>query len=415
MRLQLPNLSHQSEPMHSLIFSGAEPASPKWLNRTSLAARNSEKDENWLQQTLFSHPELIPIREINPGASGFVPICRELTIPKAGGSVFLDIFGVTPEGKLVLVECKLWRNPQARREVVAQILEYAALVRQWSFGDLTARVKSRTKSEAANPIFEVVSSYHPELDEGRFVDAVDASLRTGDFVLIIAGDGIRSDIHAIADHLNQSSGLTSRIALVEFQLWENDRNDLVIVPSVPLRTEVVQHRIFVTDDGRPISFEMAANSDDETEAIVDPSRNASKSAEKAFWQAFIDQAEYDHPDQPKPRHGGHGWVRMAMPEPAGWMTAFRTKEGRGGLFIRFKGDEGEQAVAEIGAAKAQLEDDIGHQLNIETKNQHPYEAVVSINFAGPAGDDASFLAWLLRTSNAVSMTFRPFLSQLATN
>ena len=32
---------------------------------------------------------------------------------------------ITPDGNLVLVECKLWRNPQARREVLAQIIDYA--------------------------------------------------------------------------------------------------------------------------------------------------------------------------------------------------------------------------------------------------------------------------------------------------
>ena len=93
-------------------------------------------DEAWLQQLLFDHPELLPLEVIDPGAGPFIPVCRELAMPKAGGSVFLDLFGVTAAGRPVLVECKLWRNPQARREVVGQLLEYAALLKGWSYGDL---------------------------------------------------------------------------------------------------------------------------------------------------------------------------------------------------------------------------------------------------------------------------------------
>ena len=37
------------------------------------------------------------------GAEPFIPICRELTLSGAAGSVFLDIFGVTPAGRPVLI------------------------------------------------------------------------------------------------------------------------------------------------------------------------------------------------------------------------------------------------------------------------------------------------------------------------
>jgi hypothetical protein len=54
--------------------------------------------------------------------SGPVPICTELNTP-AGP---IGNFMVTPSGLPVLVECKLWRNPEARREVVSQIGELRA-------------------------------------------------------------------------------------------------------------------------------------------------------------------------------------------------------------------------------------------------------------------------------------------------
>jgi hypothetical protein len=44
---------------------------------------------------------------------------RELPLRHGGSSVYLDLLGVSPTGRLVLIECKRWRNPEARREVVA--------------------------------------------------------------------------------------------------------------------------------------------------------------------------------------------------------------------------------------------------------------------------------------------------------
>src|SRR6516225_9199801 len=39
-----------------------------------------------------------------------------------------------------LVECKLWKNPEARRQVVAQTLDYVSALSRWSYADLQAKV-----------------------------------------------------------------------------------------------------------------------------------------------------------------------------------------------------------------------------------------------------------------------------------
>src|SRR5690349_16067277 len=74
--------------------------------------------EEWLQRTLFSHPECLPLDELlNPDISTVVPICMELSTDVGAA----DILYLTPTGKVVLVETKLFRNPEARRQVIAQI------------------------------------------------------------------------------------------------------------------------------------------------------------------------------------------------------------------------------------------------------------------------------------------------------
>ena len=51
-----------------------------------------------------------------------------------------------PLGRLTLAEFKLWRNPQARREVIGQILDYAKELASWRYADLQREV-SRTRQE----------------------------------------------------------------------------------------------------------------------------------------------------------------------------------------------------------------------------------------------------------------------------
>jgi hypothetical protein len=81
----------------------------------------SGRDETWLRNTLFDHPELLPVRDIDSSFGPLIPLCKELQT-KAGP---LDLAFIDPNGHLTLVECKLWRNPEARRKVVAQVLHYS--------------------------------------------------------------------------------------------------------------------------------------------------------------------------------------------------------------------------------------------------------------------------------------------------
>lgn len=409
--------------MPSLLLP-ADPQSPsQWLRRTSLAARTGAKDEKWLQEVLFANPDLIPIQEVSPGTGGFAPICRELTIQKPGGSVFLDIFGVTPEGRLVLVECKLWRNPQARREVIAQILEYASLLSTWSFSDLTVRIQAATGSASPNPLFEMAAELFPNLEEAVFVDQVSRSLETGDFVLMIAGDGIRSDVHAIADHLNRSSGLTAQLALVEFQLWQNETGDLIVTPAIPMRSEVVQHRVLIDLSGSPLQSEQVETQKDSTEKAIDPEAAASRDQERAFWQRFVDEATFDHADQAPPSHGGGGWVKLSLPAPINAMTAFRTKSGRAGLFIRLKGDEGAAAFSHLEGLLPGLSEEMGLSYKIDRNdggqsgadNKQAFEATLRLPYPGDPHDDDAYLAWLLATTNRAVNALRPVLSQMHVN
>ena len=360
--------------------------------------------EHWLRDTLFEHPALIPLNAIDPGAGAVIPICREFPLSREGGTVFLDILGMTRQGRLVLIECKLWRNPQARREVVAQILEYAALMRRLSVSDLLQTLHGRKGMTGSNPIFDLLAARHPETEEALFTDRIDDSLRRGDFDLLIVGDGIRSDIGVIAEHLRDSG---ARFALVEMQVWQGAQGEQLLVPHIPFRREVVKQRLVVDAEDRPVALEDSASVEDD--APLAGTSSGQRSENRAFWASFISQVRFDHPDQTVPVHGGNNWVRMTMPSPGRWITGFRDA-GQVGFFLV---NERTEAVEGLPNELADLRRESGlSDLIFRPFNKHgPATAFVTLPRASFADEEAQLL-WLADTANRLVNAFRPRLARL---
>lgn len=90
-----------------------------------LVQRTGFVKESALQSLVLGSPELLgPL-----GADlRFIPIGREVTL----GAGRLDLLFLDSEGILTLVETKLRANNESRREVIGQILEYAAFASEWS-------------------------------------------------------------------------------------------------------------------------------------------------------------------------------------------------------------------------------------------------------------------------------------------
>jgi hypothetical protein len=130
-------------------------------------------------------------------------------------------------------------------------------------------------------------------------------------------------MHAIAGFLGVTGGLMARFALVEFQVWRDEAGTCVVLPFVPYRTTVVEQRVLVGAEGRPLTLEESTEEDDDAAAIADPGSKAKLAANRAFWDRLIGSIRFAHPDQPAPRHGGNNWVKVALPEPCA-LTLYRT-------------------------------------------------------------------------------------------
>ena len=210
------------------------------LTRVPLRASSADigVDEAILQDLLFRFPQALPIQDIDPTYAGAVPVCRELGTD-AGR---LDALYVNCLGRLTLTEFKLWRNPQARREVIGQILDYAKELASWGYEDLQGRV-SLALGRKGNVLYDLVRERHPEVDEAAFCDNVTRHLKRGEFLMLIVGDGIREGVEKIVDFVQGHSGLHFNLALVEAALWRDGARRLIVQPRVLAQTEIVKRDV----------------------------------------------------------------------------------------------------------------------------------------------------------------------------
>ena len=211
-------------------------------------------NEDWLQKTIAAHPELLPIEEIDPIFGDLIPVCRELSTPVGA----LDNLFINDQGMLTLVECKLWRNPEARRKVVGQILDYAQEFSRLDFDELN-RLIGRKTGRNGNVLFDIAADHVEGLNEKKFTDAVMKNLRRGRFLLLIVGDGIRERVEQIGDYLQRHAHLNFTFALVEqslFRISRSDCEDVLIQPRILAKTTVIERGI-VRLESDSIKFEEA--------------------------------------------------------------------------------------------------------------------------------------------------------------
>jgi hypothetical protein len=81
-----------------------------------------------------------------------------------------------------------------------------------------------------NVPFELAKALAPDLEEHRFVDETANAMRRGRFLLLIAGDGIREDVGAIAELINRNAALGFSFGLVEVALYGLEDASLVVQP-----------------------------------------------------------------------------------------------------------------------------------------------------------------------------------------
>ena len=257
-----------------------ESGDPVDLQRVSHSDRTFT--ESFIQDLVFHHPDVLPAVDLDETKSPLVPIGREIATDVGP----IDALYVSPSGGITVVEAKLWRNPESRREVVGQIIDYAQNLSTWSY----ERLDQTCRQAAGSSLWGLVSAQDgdrsPEA-EASFVDAVSRNLREGRFLLLVVGDGIREEVERMASYVQSSPQLQFHLALVELRIFESATGGVrVVVPSIVARTAEVTRAVVTVDvaEEASVAVSVSVPNDDEP-------RSRQRLSEDEFLGQFLD-AEY---------------------------------------------------------------------------------------------------------------------------
>ena len=160
----------------------------------------------------------------------------------------MDNLYLTPTGEIILVEAKLWSNSQARREVVAQALDYIAALMSLTYDEFETAIV--TAGGGAKPLYKYMEDQPEALSESEFVDAVSNNLARGRILVLVVGDGIRREAEALGALLQSHAGAHFTFALVELAAWCNPTSgDFLIIPDILAQTVMIERGVVRLENG----------------------------------------------------------------------------------------------------------------------------------------------------------------------
>jgi hypothetical protein len=191
--------------------------------------------EDGLQYILQNFPQLIPGNQINPAnPSKFILLRREMPL----GSWSLDHLFVDDKGILTLVETKLMQNPESRREVIGQIIEYGAYaLERWEISQLRQYASEYWQGQGAELDAILLGAFGEDLDLEGFWSIVEQNLQQGRFRLIIATDELRAEVRRMIEFLNREMRNVEVLGL-EWKFYGEEQQAIVIVPRLIGQTQI---------------------------------------------------------------------------------------------------------------------------------------------------------------------------------
>lgn len=157
-------------------------------------------DEKTLHDLIEEAPQLLPLA----GSPRLAIVGREVSL--AGGTA--DLVGVEDNGRLVIIEIKLRRNPEARRAVVAQVLTYAASLKSQTLESAQdTLLKGHLSKRGFGTLAEAAKGLDQEgaFDTDSFEVALRSSLATGAFRLVVVLDAAPQELARLTSFLESVS------------------------------------------------------------------------------------------------------------------------------------------------------------------------------------------------------------------
>ncbi|MEW5939740.1 MAG: hypothetical protein AB1750_08780 [Chloroflexota bacterium] len=171
---------------------------------------SSYESEDDLQALLAAYPDLLPGDQINlENPRRWLLVARELSVPdsdEGNGRWSLDHLFLDQEGIPTFVECKRASDTRSRREVVAQMLDYAANgVSYWKMDNLrqaAAETAQKSGKSLDDEILNLIES-DDRTQINQYWSRVEENLKSSNVRLVFVADSIPSELRRLVEFLNE--------------------------------------------------------------------------------------------------------------------------------------------------------------------------------------------------------------------
>jgi len=213
------------------------------------APHSKYASEDLLQKLVNDHPDILVGEQIDPdNPPRWLIIQREAGIPdREGGSDrwSIDHLLLDQNGRPTFVEVKRSSDTRIRREVVGQMLDYAANAKvYWPEDRIRAMAAATCGSLEAleDRLREFLGSsdMDDEVDIEGYWDSVERHLRNGEVRLLFVSDSIPTELRRIIEFLNEHMPLIEVLG-VEIRQYEGP-NIRALVPRVIGQTEFARQQ-----------------------------------------------------------------------------------------------------------------------------------------------------------------------------
>lgn len=227
--------------------------------------RHDYDSEDLFQTLLADHPDLLS--QACGSSRGLLLVRREAGVPEvADGNArwSLDHLFLDPEGVPVLVEVKRSSDTRLRREVIGQMLDYAANgVAYWPIEQISGVFTEQPGNEES---VKRLSVFLGDKDADAFWRQVESNLKSGRVRMVFVSDVIPKELRRIVEFLNEQMR-PAEVLAIEVEQFIGADGLRVLAPRVVGATERAAVAKAVHRAKVPISEEqwlselMAANSE----------------------------------------------------------------------------------------------------------------------------------------------------------
>ena len=185
-----------------------------------------------LQKLLTKHPGLLAGKQIDSSSPRrWLLITREMTIPfEEGGREWmsLDHLFLDQDAIPTLVEVKRSSDTRIRREVVGQMLDYAAnAVVYWPLETIRARFEANCDAQGQDPDQTLMEFLDDEITPDDFWEQAENNLNAGKIRMLFVADEIPTELQRIVEFLNEQMDPAEVLAVEIKQFAGHDLRTLV--------------------------------------------------------------------------------------------------------------------------------------------------------------------------------------------